>query len=149
MWAPPGRTLSLNAGPETTGNESHHQKTRDWASGPAALLGLLTPLLSARAAFSVKPPALSARVSLWMIHFRVLDKGPRLGPGVPLPATLLQLKKSQLSLKQPDGYHCLWFQFPKGTGTCSPDPSKRTAYQGYDQLVDIGGKENMESRSGW
>ena len=50
MCAPPGRTLSQDDCPETTGNSSHHHRTGDQEPcGPAVLLGSLTLLLSARA----------------------------------------------------------------------------------------------------
>ena len=49
--------------------------------------------------FPIKSLALSAHVSPWTIHFRVLDKSPVLGPGRgPLPATLGQQKKSNQSI---------------------------------------------------
>ena len=44
--------------------------------------------------FSIKPFALSARVSPWTIHFSVLDKSPRLDTGRgPLPETKLVLER--------------------------------------------------------
>ena len=46
----------------------------------AVLLGSLTLLLSTRVPFPKKSLALSAHVSPWTIHFRVLDKSPVSGP---------------------------------------------------------------------
>ena len=81
MCEPPGRTLSQNDWPETTGKLTRHCKTQDReAGGGAVLQGSPTLLLSARRPF-IKSLALSARVSLETAHFRVLDNCPVSGPG--------------------------------------------------------------------
>ena len=91
MHVPPGRTLKLIP--------SH--KTWDWKPwGGAVLLGSPSLLLSPRAPLPNTVTCLSACVSPWPIHFRVLDKSPLLEPGTVPPSFNKQQLWWGLSLLQ-------------------------------------------------
>ena len=69
-------------GQRQPGSLPHHHKTQDGKPCDlAVLLGSLSLLLSARAPLPNKVSCFVAGVSLWTIHFWVLDKSPLLGTG--------------------------------------------------------------------
>ena len=62
--------------------KSHHHKTQDCKPCSRMFSWVPLPYCSPpRCPFPVKSLALSAHVSPWTIHFRVLDKSPVSGPG--------------------------------------------------------------------
>ena len=81
--APPGRTLSQNDWLKTTWKLIPSPwDPRLPATGQSGSPGLpYPPALRLGGPFQITSLALSACVSLWTIHFRVLDNSPVSGPG--------------------------------------------------------------------
>ena len=97
MCVPQGRALSQNDWPEVTWklipSPSNPRQQATWQGSPPVFP---QPLLSAQEPLPIKPPALSAHVSPWTIHFWVSDKSPLSGlEGVSLPATASPEKFAQ------------------------------------------------------
>ena len=92
-------------GQRQPGSLPHHHKTQDCKPHDlAVLLGSLSLLLSTRVPLPNKVSCFVAGVSLWTIHFRVLDKSPLLGTeGVLLPAILGSFWRNLRVLAQGNG----------------------------------------------